>query len=159
MVFKFYILDLRIFKTQCQNIILNPIQLHLFSIQFSFFVILAFMNLDSEEFNPDDAEPQLDQETSDFYENSADTSTQTLWDQIESNDKFALQILKTLCSEAYHHNRIPLTKCEECQNFLYFCRRKYILNSNCLYLQIIQLAHDNTADNHSKKIKYYKLIS
>ena len=54
------------------------------------------MNLDPEEPNPDDAEPQLDQETSDPHEDSADTPTQTLWDQAESNDKFAPQILKTL---------------------------------------------------------------
>ena len=47
------------------------------------------MDFDPEESNPDDAESQLNQETSDSYEDSADTSTQTLWDQAESNDKFA----------------------------------------------------------------------
>ena len=47
------------------------------------------MNLDSEEFNFDDAELQLNQKTSDFYENSADILTQILWNQVESNDKFA----------------------------------------------------------------------
>ena len=36
------------------------------------------MNFDSEEFNPDDAEFQLNQETSDSHENSADTLIQTL---------------------------------------------------------------------------------
>ena len=36
------------------------------------------MDFDSEEFNPDNAEFQLNQETSDFYKNSADTLTQTL---------------------------------------------------------------------------------
>ena len=96
MVLKSHVLDLRILKTQCQSITLDPIQLHLFPIQFSFFVTLAFMDLDPEESNPDDAEPQLDQETSDFHEDPADTPTQTLWDQAESNDKFTLQILKTL---------------------------------------------------------------
>ena len=48
------------------------------------------MNLDSEELNPDDAESQLDQKTLDSYENSADILIQTLWNQAESNDKFAL---------------------------------------------------------------------
>ena len=36
------------------------------------------MNFNSEEFNSDNAEFQLNQETSDFYENSADIPTQTL---------------------------------------------------------------------------------
>ena len=38
------------------------------------------MDFDPEESNPDDAEPQLDQETPDPYEDSADFSTQILWD-------------------------------------------------------------------------------
>ena len=59
-VLKFHILDFKIFETQCQSITLNPIQLHLFSIQFLSLVIITFMNLDSEEFNSDNAEPQLD---------------------------------------------------------------------------------------------------
>ena len=79
-VLKFHVLNLRILETQYQNITLNPIQLHLFSIQFLSFVILAFMNLDLEESNSNNAESQLDQETSDSHENSADILTQTLWD-------------------------------------------------------------------------------
>ena len=71
------------------------------------------MNLDSEEFNSDNTESQLNQETSDSHENSADIPTQILWNQAESNNKFALQILKTLHSRAYHHNKISLTECEE----------------------------------------------
>ena len=59
-VLKSHVLDPRILETQCQSIILNPIQLHLFSIQFLFPVILVFIDLDSKEFNSDDAEPQLD---------------------------------------------------------------------------------------------------
>ena len=59
MVLKSHILDLRILETQCQSITLNFIQLHLFSIQFLFFVTLAFIDLDSEEFNSDNAESQL----------------------------------------------------------------------------------------------------
>ena len=38
------------------------------------------MNLNSEKFNLDDAEFQLNQETLDFYEDSANIFTQTLWD-------------------------------------------------------------------------------
>ena len=117
------------------------------------------MNFDSEKSNPDNAESQLDQETSDSHKNPADIPIQTLWDQAESNDKFALQILKTFCSEACYYNRIPLTECEECQNFLYFYKKKYVLNSNCLCLQIIQLAHDSTADDHLRRVKCYELIS
>ena len=117
------------------------------------------MNFDSKELNFDDAEFQLDQETSDSHEDSADILTQTLWDQVESNDKFALQILKTFCSRAHHYNRIPLAECEKHQNSLYFHERKYILNSNYLHLQIIQLAHDSTADDHSERVKCYKLVS
>ena len=48
------------------------------------------MNLDSKEFNFDDAEFQLNQKTLNSYKNSTDILIQTLWDQIESNDKFAL---------------------------------------------------------------------
>ena len=113
MVLKSHVLDPRILKIQCQSITLNSIQLHLSSIQSSFFVTLIFMNFDSEESNPDDAEPQLNQETSDSHENPADIPTQTLWDQAESNDKFAPQILKTLHSRACHYNKISLIECEK----------------------------------------------
>ena len=78
MVLKSHVLDFRIFKIQYQNIILNPIQLHLFLIQFSFFVILVFINLNSEEFNSDDVESQLNQKTSDSHKDSADIFIQTL---------------------------------------------------------------------------------
>ena len=113
MVFKSYVLDFRIFETQCQSIILDSIQLHLFSIQFLSLVTLTSINLDSKELNFDDAESQLNQETSDSHENSTDTPTQILWNQAESNDKFASQILETFHSEACHHNRIPLAECEK----------------------------------------------
>ena len=78
MVLKSHVLNFRILKTQCQSITLDSIQLHLSSIQSLSLVIITFMNLDSEKFNPDDAEPQLNQETSNFHENPADTPTQTL---------------------------------------------------------------------------------
>ena len=53
-------------------------QLHLFSIQSLFFIILTFMNFDSEKSNPDDVKPQLNQKTSNSHKNSADIFTQTL---------------------------------------------------------------------------------
>ena len=59
MIFKSHVLNFRILKIQCQNIILNFIQLHLFSIQFLIFVILVSINLNSKEFNSDDAKSQL----------------------------------------------------------------------------------------------------
>ena len=58
-VLKSHVLDSRILETQCQSIILNPIQLHLSSIQFLFSITLAFMDLDSEKLNSDDTESQL----------------------------------------------------------------------------------------------------
>ena len=91
------------------------------------------MNFDLKKSNSDNAESQLNQKTSDFYENSADIPTQILWDQIESNDKFTSQILKTLHSRVYYYNKIPLTECEKHQNSLYFFKRKYISNLNYFY--------------------------
>ena len=71
------------------------------------------MNFDSEEFNLDNAESQLDQETSNSHKNPANIPTQTLWNQAESNDKFASQILKTFYSRACYHNKILLIKYKE----------------------------------------------
>ena len=72
------------------------------------------MNFNSKKFNLDNTKPQLNQETSDSHKDSADIPTQTLWNQTESNDKFALQILKIFCSRVYHYNKIFLTECEKC---------------------------------------------
>ena len=72
------------------------------------------MNLNLEEFNPDNIEFQLNQETSDFHKNSANILTQTLWNQAENNDKFILQILKTFYSKIHHYNKILLTEYEKC---------------------------------------------
>ncbi len=47
------------------------------------------MNLEIEEFNVEDVKSQLDQDTLNLDEDSADTFTQTLWKQVEINDKFA----------------------------------------------------------------------
>ena len=48
------------------------------------------MKLDTEDPEPEtnDSEPQLDQEILNLNEDSADVSTQTLWDQVTSCDKF-----------------------------------------------------------------------
>ncbi len=87
------------------------------------------------------------------------TFIQTLWKQIEINDKFAAQIIEVLCNKAWHHNKISLVKCEEHENHLYFWERKYMFNSDKLCLCIIQLAHDNVINDHSERAKSYELIS
>ena len=78
------------------------------------------MNMETEEPEVDDIEPQLDQGESDLKDDPADVPTQTLWEQAETQDQFAPQVLKALCSEARHHSQIPLAECEERNNFLYF---------------------------------------
>ena len=166
-ILKSHVLNLRIIETRCRIIVLNLIQLHLFSIQSLFLVILIFMNLNIEnftfdaieEFSSNDIEFQLDQNTSNSDENFADILTQTLWNQVESNVRFATQILKALRSEARHHNRISLVECEKHQNSLYFREKKYVSNSNRLRFRIIQLTHDSIVDEHSKRVKCYELIN
>ena len=117
------------------------------------------MNMKTEEPEVDDVKPQLNQEEPDPEDDSADVLTQTLWEQAETQDQFAPQVLKALCSEAWHHSQIPLTEYEERNNFLYFQDRKYVLNLDCLCLQIIQLTHDSIAERHSGRLKTYELIS
>ncbi len=63
---------------QSQIIILNSVQLHLFSIFSVSSLTLALMNLEVEEFNVKNIESQLDQDISNLNEDSADTFTQTL---------------------------------------------------------------------------------
>ena len=92
------------------------------------------MNMETEEPEVDDIKPQLDQGEPDPEDDPADVPTQTLWEQAETQDQFAPQVLKALCSEAWHHSQISLTECEEWNNFLYFWDRKYVLNSDCLHL-------------------------
>lgn len=159
-ILKTHVLDLKIVQDlQCQAITLDPVQLHLSSIPSASLVTLVPMKLDVEELNVDDVEPQLDQGTSGPNEDSADTSTQTLWDQVEVSDQFASQVLEALRSEARHHNRIPLVECEERFNCLYFRGKKYVSNSNRLRLRVIQLAHNSVVDDHSGRTKCYELIS
>jgi len=65
-------------KLQSQIIALDSVQLHLFSIISAFSQILALMNLEIEEFNVENIKSQLDQDTLNLDEDSADTLTQTL---------------------------------------------------------------------------------
>ena len=117
------------------------------------------MNMETEEPEVDDVKPQLDQEEPDSEDDSADVPMQTLWKQAETQDQFAPQVLEALCSEVRHHSQISLTECEEWNNSLYFWDRKYVLNSDCLHLQIIQLTHNSIAEGHSDRLKTYELVS
>jgi len=65
-------------KLQSQIIILDSVQLHLFSITSASLQILAFMNLEIKEFNVENIKSQLDQDTLNLNEDSADIFTQTL---------------------------------------------------------------------------------
>ncbi len=155
----FDIFNIKIMKLQSQIIILDSVQLHLFSIISASLQILVFMNLKIEEFNVENIKSQLNQDTLNLMKDFADILIQTLWKQIEINDKFAAQIIKVLCNEAWYHNKISLIECEEHENHLYFQERKYRFNSDKLRLCIIQLIHDNVINNHSERAKSYKLIS
>ena len=119
------------------------------------------MKLDTEDPEPEtnDPEPQLNQEILNLNEDSADIPTQTLWDQVTSCDEFASQVLKALHNGVQYNSRIPLAECKNQVNSLYFCRRKYVSNSNYLHLQIIQLAHDSVTGEHSERAKCYNLVS
>ncbi len=146
-------------KLQSQIIVLNSVQLHLFSVISALLQILVLMNLKIKEFDVEDVKSQLNQDILNLDEDSADIFTQTLWEQVEINDKFAAQIIEVLRNEARHHNKISLVECEEYENHLYFQERKYVLNSDKLRLRIIQLAHDSVVDDHSERAKSYELIN
>ncbi len=168
------VFNIKVMKLQSQIIALDSIQLHLSSVISALLQILALMNLEIEEFDVKNIKLQLDQDTLNLDEDSANILTQTLWKQIEINDKFAVQIIEALHNEALHnealhnealhneaqhHNKISLVKCEEHENHLYFWERKYMLNSDKLRLRIIQLAHDSVIDDHSERAKSYELIN
>jgi len=153
------IFNIKVMKLQSQIIALDSVQLHLFSVISALVQILALMNLEIEEFNVENIKFQLDQDTLNLDEDSADILTQTLWKQVEINDKFAAQIIEVLCNKAWHHNKIFLIECEEHKNYLYFQERKYMLNSDKLHLRIIQLAYDSVIDDYSERAKSYELIS
>ena len=155
------VFELRILNLQCRIITLDLIQLHLSPVQLSSLINLAPIELNTENPEPEtnDPEPQLDQEILNSNEDSVNISTQTLWDQVTNRDEFASQVLEALRNEVQYNSRIPLAECENQANSLYFYRRKYVSNSNCLHLWIIQLAHDSIADEHSERAKCYNLVS
>ncbi len=155
----FNVFNIKVMKLQSQIIILDSVQLHLFSVISTSLQILTVMNLEIEEFDVEDIKSQLDQDILNLDEDSADILTQTLWKQVEINDKFAVQIIEVLRNEARHHNKISLVKCEKHENHLYFQERKYVFNSDELRLHIIQLTHDSVIDDHSERAKSYELIS
>jgi len=63
---------------QLQIIILDSIQLHLFSVSLTLLHILTFMNLEIEEFDVEDVKSQLNQNILNLDKDSANTLTQTL---------------------------------------------------------------------------------
>jgi len=65
-------------KLQPQIIILDSVQLHLFSIISAFLQILVFLNLEFEEFDIENIKSQLNQDTLNLDEDFADILTQTL---------------------------------------------------------------------------------
>jgi len=74
----FNIFNIKVMKLQSQIIILDSVQLYLFSIISTFLQILTFMNLEIEEFNVKDVKSQLDQDILNLDESFADILTQTL---------------------------------------------------------------------------------
>ena len=72
------IFNIKVMKLQSQIIALDSVQLHLFSIISALLQILAFMNLEIEEFNVKDVESQLNQNILNLDEDFADILTQTL---------------------------------------------------------------------------------
>ncbi len=65
-------------KLQSQIIALDSIQLHLSSVISALLQILALMNLEIEEFDVKNIKLQLDQDTLNLDEDSANILTQTL---------------------------------------------------------------------------------
>jgi len=72
------IFNIKVMKLQSQIIILDSVQLHLFSIISTFLQILTFMNLEFEEFDVENIKFQLNQNTLNLDEDFADILTQTL---------------------------------------------------------------------------------
>ncbi len=65
-------------KLQSQIIVLDSVQLHLFSIISALLQILVFMNLEIKEFDVEDVKSQLNQDILNLDKDSADIFTQTL---------------------------------------------------------------------------------
>ena len=117
-VLKSHVLDFRILNLQCKIVILNSIQLHLFSFQLSQSIILIFMNLNIEKSDVkiDDSKSQLNQDISAFDDDLVDVFTQTLWNQIEARNVFESRILKVFRNDDRYHSKIFFVKCEERNN-------------------------------------------
>ena len=77
---KFHVLNFRILNLQCKTVLLNSIQLHLFSFQFSQSITLISMNLDIEESDVeiDDSKFQLNSDIFAFDNDFVDVFIQTL---------------------------------------------------------------------------------
>ena len=77
---KFHVLNFKILNLQCKTIVLNSIQLHLFSFQFSQSIILISMNLNIEKSDVeiDDSKFQLNSNISAFDNDFVDVFIQTL---------------------------------------------------------------------------------
>jgi len=69
------IFNIKVMKLQSQIIALNSVQLHLFSVISASSQILTLMNLEIEEFNVENIKFQLDQDTLNLDEVSADILT------------------------------------------------------------------------------------
>jgi len=74
----FNVFNIKVMKLQSQIIILDSVQLHLFSVISTSLQILTVMNLEIEEFDVEDIKSQLDQDILNLDEDSADILTQTL---------------------------------------------------------------------------------
>ena len=123
---KFYVWDFKFVKLQCKIVILNFIQFHSNSIQLKLQIFLILMNMNFEKLEFNNLKSQLNQETFNSNENSIDVSIQTLWEQVEINDKFVFQILKVFRNKVRYHNKNFLAKCENRNNSLYFRDKKYV---------------------------------
>ena len=65
----------------------------------------------------------------------------------------------SLQKKTRYYNKISFVECENRDNFSYFRKRKYVFNFNRLRFRIIQLTHDNVANEHFKKFKCYDLVT
>jgi len=72
------VFNINVMKLQSQIIILDLVQLHLFSIISALSQILVLMNLEIEKFNVEDVKSQLNQDILNLDEDFADILTQTL---------------------------------------------------------------------------------
>ena len=153
----------------CQLMRLQSLQLHLNSKKFFCLYVIHLASVFTEQenelesldsFDDESNKSQLDINTNQLHsdEDSTETSTQLLWNQVTERDHFASQILIMLDNDTCYCSRILLTECENQNDILYFKNHKYVFNSDHLHFWIIQLAHDSTADDHSDHEKCFELI-